>query len=228
MKDWKDEVEAATKQGKYSARDDFWNSIALDTGGNTATKIGLGCLIAEVCRKGVPEGELCNLYRGGCHKKTFPIDMWWLNEKKWKEFIKNEGKKVGKWKQQTDVSNRTALMNRAAATELDRLVSEYEYNGFTSSEFNEDVDQMWVRAKTCRGDKKGIKALLQLAFRGMNQKMLRLLVKMRVDYWRHCLEEQSLKGQQATNEFWKTKALLSDETVAFVESGVLPSVSVAV
>ena len=54
----------------------------------------------------------------------------------------------------------------------------------------------------------------------MNKKLLRLLVKMRLDFWEQSRQFTEAQRKTAAEHFWKAVADLDDRTLAFVNNGV--------
>ena len=55
---------------------------------------------------------------------------------------------------------------------------------------------------------------------GMNKKLLRLLVKTRLDFWEQSRQFSEKQRKNAADHFWKVAADLDDRTLEFVNNGV--------
>ena len=157
--------------------------------------------------------------RNGFYRNTIPVDGLWKSGKKLTEAIKNYKKH---WDDVKIAGNGQKQVAKAKLMELKR---HYLYFGHTTEAFDRSVSAALTDAREDGGGGDKIQRVLRFCFKGMNSVLLRLLLKMRIDYLRYCRKQElsstGKTGQRLASEFWRSEARLDGSTMTFVATGII-------
>lgn len=157
--------------------------------------------------------------RNGFYRNTIPADGLWKTGRQMMMAINNYRKH---WNDAKIAGNGQKQRAKAKLMELKR---HYLYFGHTSEAFDRSVTDALTAARRSGGGGDQILKVLRFCFKGMNRTLLRLLLKMRIDYLRYCLNQEQistgLSAQKMASQFWSHEARLDAGTVAFLGTGTI-------